>query len=106
MFRSLHFYERRNREIVFCGGLYQRIFRISTTTFSYAGSVSPALYMWAARVRGSATLNTYKEFAHTKSENIAWFRFREVSFSPTFAAVLSKWQVYAIVAHCKSHRMH
>lgn len=45
--------------------------------------------------------NTYKEFAHTKSENIAWFRFREVSFSPTFAAVLSKWQVYAIVAHCK-----
>lgn len=54
MFRSLHFYERRNREIVFCGRLYQRIFRISTTTFSYAGSVSPALYMWAARVRGSA----------------------------------------------------
>ena len=52
--RSLHFYERRNREIVFCGRLYQRIFRISTTTFSYAGSVSPALYMWAARVRGSA----------------------------------------------------
>ena len=26
----------------------------SPTTFSYAGSVSPALYMWAARVRGSA----------------------------------------------------
>lgn len=40
--------------------------------------------------------NTYKEFAHTKSENIAWFRFREVSFSPTFAAVLSKWQVCSL----------
>ena len=47
----LFIYERRNREIVFCGRLYQRIFRISTTTFSYAGSVSPALYMWAASQR-------------------------------------------------------